>query len=531
MQEQVIKIYKANALFLRKQDLTPKMCNIIDERYKVRFYNEKACAQCEHFDDRHTEEFCDPCNAFTDQVNLSGEFKIGKQTYVKAPLGDERQLLTWLSGKGYQVDLINKQPRLPRLPLKFIGKLRDYQKHVPGELIRAKRGILKAPARTGKTVMGTATICTIGGKAMILASQKDWLDGFYDTFVGSKITKRMSNVPKSKIGFCTKLSDFQKYAICLVTYQTFMHHPKLLHQVKNMFTTVFFDEVHTVASFEFLKVASTINAPFFFGCSATPSRKDGKMKLVEMVLGRIVSQAKREVMTCTVKLNRTTFSDSRDKGLWPTLVKRLETNPDRLRYIAETAVKDIKEGHCILIPLAGVVAQKALTEAINKIAGKVVAHNFTGSMKKAKRRDLIVDAQLGKIPCIVGTAKMISTGLNIPPASMLYDTTMSSNMENCEQRVSRILTPHEGKLPPVLRIFLDDYGVRRNCLRNEWFGKILPHFKPNVSDKDRQILKDYFAGNDKSMFAGKQRKNGKATTRVVGGDPRSGTGSSNLLGW
>lgn len=530
MQEQVIKVYKSNALYLRRNDLTPKMRQTINERYVVRFYNEKVCAKCEHFEDRHTEEFCDPCAAFTDQVNLSGEYKIGNQTYVKAPLGDERQLMAWLSGKGYELDVIDKQPEHKKYPLKFLGELRDYQLHVPKELIIAKRGILKAPPRTGKTVMFTNVACRIRGKTIIIASQKDWLDGFYDTFVGSELTKRMSNVPKSRIGFCTTLADFKKNVICLVTYHTFMHHPKLLQQVKSMFTTALYDEVHTTAAYEFLKVVGTINARYTFGCSGTPSRKDGRFKLTEMVLGKIVSRAKREVMTCTVKLNRTTFSDSRDKGLWPTLVKRLETDPNRLRYIAETAVKDVKDGHCVLIPLAGVVAQKALVEAINKIAGKKIAFNFTGSMKKTDRRQLILDAQLGKIPCIVGTMKMISTGLNIPPASALYEVTPSANPENCTQRVSRILTPHEGKPDPILRIFLDDYGVRRNCLRSEWFSTIKPVFKPNVSEKDTQILKDYFAGNDKSMFAGKQRKKGMATTRVNSATGHSGK-SNNLLGW
>jgi hypothetical protein len=139
-----------------------------------------------------------------------------------------------------------------------------------------------------------------------------------------------------------------------------------------------------------------------------------------------------------------------------------------------------------------------LALAINKIAGKRMAHPFWGGLKKDKRKQLIQDARTYKARILVGNSKLVSVGTNIPRASMIYDVAMSANIENCEQRVARVLTPYEDKPPPGLRIFLDDFNVRRNCLAKEWWGCIRPKFKPIISEVDEKILASYFKDKGKA---------------------------------
>jgi len=160
-------------------------------------------------------------------------------------------------------------------------------------------------------------------------------------------------------------------------------------------------------------------------------------------------------------------------------------------------LQDVKNGHMVLIPFAQVAPIKALVAAINTMAGKTVAYPFYGGLKKADRDKYIEGARRYTHKILVGNIKLLSTGTNIPRASCLYESTLSSNMENAEQRVSRILTPMDGKITPILRIFLDDAHVRRACLRTEWFGCIKPMFKPVISEKDTEILKAYFADKDR----------------------------------
>jgi len=137
--------------------------------------------------------------------------------------------------------------------------------------------------------------------------------------------------------------------------------------------------------------------------------------------------------------------------------------------------------------------------AINKLAGKTVAGAFFGGVSKEERTNLIEKARKYKIKCLVGQAKLLSTGINIPRASAIYDVTLSSNKENCEQRVARILTPYEDKPQPLLRIFMDNTGVRRGCLRTEYWQCIKPKFNPIWKGSDQELFLNYLSNKDAEM--------------------------------
>lgn len=263
---------------------------------------------------------------------------------------------------------------------------------------------------------------------------------------------------------------------------------------------------HGVAAQHFLRTVSRFNARHVFGLSATPGRKDGMYKLVDMVLGRIIHEIKREMLRPKWLPVRTQFKDNRSSGMWANLVKRLEKDPKRLKLIAEYAVKDIRAGHVVLIPFSQVAPVRALVQAINRIAGEKVAYEFSGGLRKDARKKLIADAQQGLIPCLVGTIKLLSVGTNIPPASALYEVALSANIYSAEQRIARILTPHEGKPAPIVRFFMDDYKVRKSCARVEWFGIVKKRFNPIVSEKDLEIFQGWISGKDTTTDYGQRKQ-------------------------
>jgi superfamily II DNA or RNA helicase len=176
---------------------------------------------------------------------------------------------------------------------------------------------------------------------------------------------------------------------------------------------------------------------------------------------------------------------------WVYMVKKIEANPDRLKMIAKQALKDVKAGHMVLIPLKRTEVITALTLAINKMAGEQIAESFYGKTKK--RKELIQRARNYETKIIVGQITLLSTGINIPRASALYEVTPSSNIPKAEQRFSRILTPHEGKPAPLLRYFLDDVDVRRNCIRTEFFKCLWPMFRPKMSVSTKEQLFGYMS--------------------------------------
>lgn len=517
--ESVIKVYRREALFIRKGDLTSKECRRLEKAHTHLFYDEKACKDCDNLPDKLATdgiaECCAECGAFKGGVCLTKDEKIGKNIYMSIPGGSKDSIKDVLRKK---IKIENKTVMHAfSRPIKFKGELRGHQVPAVAAILDKKFGVIKAPPRSGKTVLSTAAICQIGAKTIILAAQREWLDGFYETFCGSKTQKAMTNAKKSQVGFAKTMADFKRLDVCLVTYQTFntKKGKRLLTKIRDMFTVCVIDEVHMTAATNFAICISKLNVRYKIGLSGTPSRKDKRYIIVRGLIGPVIYTAKVKQLRPNVRLTKTAYSKvSKGRPQWATMVKHLETDPKRLKLIAQCALRDVKDGHMILIPLSQITPIKALVMAINRLAGKRVAHEFHGSVKKEKRKQLIEDARNYKVRILVGNAKLVSVGINIPRASCLYDAFMSSNLENAEQRTARILTVFDGKPPPLLRIFLDDYNVRRNCLRNEWFGAVVPKFKPILNERDQTILKNYFKQKEsRSNFMELNSQSGERRTR------------------
>lgn len=359
------------------------------------------------------------------------------------------------------------------------------------------------------TVMGAYIAAELGYKTLILAQQHEWLDNFKETFIGSETQKPLTNISKKKIGFARKIEDFKKYDVCLTTYQLFISPKgkKLLEKIKSMFPLVLIDEVQTANATVFASVVSKLEFERCYGLSGTPERKDQKEWIIDKLLGPIIHETKVERLTPRVVLTKTNFGGPMPKT-WTYMVKKLEEDPDRLRIIARQAIKDVKDGHLVLIPFARVHVIRALTKAINREYGRKIAVSFDGARTKQDRKKIIDLAREFKVKIIVGNIKLLSTGVNIPRASCLYQVTPCSNIPKAEQRFSRILTPYEGKPEPIIRYFLDDVNVVKTCMRTEHWGCLVPMFRPSMTSQVKEFLAHYF---------GAKKHNDTKFTEVLGG--------------
>lgn len=496
-----ITVYSREAFFMKASEVKKIHDKIVDT-YTFRFYEEKSCQKCEFYDERkdHPQkhlDVCDNCAAYRGGSCLTKKVKLGENTYVSTPAGDYPTLKRLLKEAGFEPELKLKHAKPPmERKIKFTGTLKDFQEEAVDAILEKKRGIIKAPPRSGKTVLSTAAVCRIGQKTIIVAAQRAWLLGFRETFIGSKTQKPLTNAKPEQVGLCTKYEDFLKYDVCLATPHIFRSTKgqKLLKKVRDMFGVLIVDEVHNAAANKYAMVIARLNVKYRIGLSGTPSRKDNKFVLVDKLMGRIIYDAKVEKLRPTIRLVRTDYTKTyKGQVMWPRVVSALENDKKRQKLIAKWALKDISNGHMVLILLAQVKPIRNLIKVINELAGKKVAYPFYGGLKKTEQDDNIEKARRYKIKVLVGNTKMLSTGVNIPRASALYDVTPSSNMENCEQRVARVLTPFEDKPPPIVRYFLDDMNIRRRCLSAEFWGCVKPKFKPIMSDVDYSTMKSYLA--------------------------------------
>lgn len=492
-----MKVYARERYFVRADKVGPSLTKKIIDHYTMHFFEEKACAKCEWNSLRAQYGLpgeCEACAAYKYSSKLASKVIVGKHKYIATPLGDYAGLCQLLRSKG-DIQLIEKHPIIPIKPIHLLPdvELRDYQKEAIQACIKGQKGVLEAPPRSGKTLSLAAIIAKLSVKSLIIASQRDWLVGFYETFVGSETQRGFTDLDKSRIGFCKKLADFEKYDVCLATVQTFHSEngQKLLRKLRDKFTLVGIDEVHTSSANRYIQEISRFNCKYKIGLTGTPDRKDGKYPLTEMVVGPILYRAKVERLRPAIRLVRTNYNRIMKTTNWAYIVRNLENDKARQKLIAKYAIQDMKAGHMVIVPFTQVKPILSMVKLINEMYGSEVAFPFYGGLKKQIRDKTIEDARKYKVKIIVGNMRLLGTGINIPRASCLLWSTMSSNLPQCQQRVSRILTPCEDKPQPIIRIFLDDTNIARACLNNEWWNCVNPVFKPIISDKDKETLYAY----------------------------------------
>lgn len=453
------------------------------------YVKEQNCEKCEYFSERPCD-VCDSCPNYRGKVTMFREVERNGKRYMRTPYGNKKALKRIF---GDDIEFVDKTPDRPmQKKIKFLGKLRDYQIEAVDAMWEARCGILKSKPRTGKTVMASAFVCRYGQKTVILAAQKDWLDNFYETFVGNDTDPPMTDIKKKRIGFPKTLEECEKYDVCLFTYQKFLKPKgkKLLMKIRKMFGVLIVDEVQTASSPEFSSVINTFVCKRKFGLSGTPQRKDEQHWIGGNLVGKIFHTTDAQSLVPRVATVWTPLKGKLPQS-WTYMVRRLETHPERLKQIAKQAIKDVKAGHQVLIPFQRVDVILALTQAINRIAGENIAGSFYGKTKQ--RKQFIDEARAYKIKIVVGQLRLLSTGINIPRASCLYEVTPSSNPPKAEQRFNRILTPYKNKPEPLIRYFLDDVDVRRNCIKSEFFKVLWPLFKPRMDPKTREELFAYMS--------------------------------------
>ncbi len=479
----------------------------LQEKYITKQYKEEKCAKCPYLSDRHSDT-CDECPGYLGEFQLFNEKIIKGEPYVGVSVGNLQKTRKIL--KKHKDDLNYKDKRVDKpfkYKIKFTGTPKDYQVPAVKAMVEAGYGVLEAPPRSGKTVMFTEIMCKLKQKTLILASQYDYLEQFYETMCGSDTQKPLTNIPdieaekrKRICGICNKVEDFEKYDVCLTTYQMFLNDntgKKRLNKIKKLFGLIMVDEVDLIAAEGFLRVVNQFQSKHRMGCTGTTDRKDGRYFLVNHVIGPTVYTVKIETLQPKVKFIETGTTIRHDYKILPYAYRALAEDKKRHNLILDWIEHDIKNGRSIVIPVATVKQCTKIVKDINKRFGKDIACAFTAQTAgtKQNRKKIILRARKGKYKLIVGIRKMIQRGINVPAWDMLYEITPISNPPNFKQETSRILTPLEGKPTPVIRFFLDEFGLSRGCLRNCLYAKEngLLSMKFKISQDDWAIVKKYTA--------------------------------------
>lgn len=501
----------------KDQEEVIKTCN---DLFVHRVFADRACEACDFYQER-------PCSDCFDCANYLASYKLynvvqkSSGVYVGLPYG-ERKLISKIFPYVKDLPVLDKtvEPEF-KTALAFTGELRDYQAPAIQQLIRkikfgTLRGILKAPARSGKTACAIALACSVRKRTLILTNQHDLCKQFYATCYGSDNQPALTNASKLKkppVILATELDDFFKGDIVISTYQKFLSEigKERLNKIKNAFGLLIIDEVHKAAAAGFLSVVAALNSRHKLGLTATVQRKDGMDVLVKTVLGRVKTKINVKMLTPIVIFHETNLHCTKDYTMWVYYYRWLERSDSRTDMIVKSAINDLKQGRSIIIPCLYKSQVYTLVRKINWEYGKKIAVSITreGASKAdlERREEKLEAARQGTVRCVVGIRSIISTGVNVPKWDTLYWCYPLSNPPNWFQEYSRILTPLPNK-KPIIRMFLDDSKYTCICLKSCLFKKsddyeILAKFA--IISKDQwKIANKYIQGRAGLTLKGKQ---------------------------
>ena len=504
-----IQIFRDESFKISQSDLGGKRSEQLLKRFTYHFFKEKACSTCENIDQR-PNDICESCAAYEGSKatakKISGDDNPLGVPVISVPRGAKNKLKVFLQDMGYTKFVFKRSPpeRVEHSrTIKLVKKLRDYQEEAVQSIMDRKQGVVESPPRSGKTLIMTAAICRIGEKSLILAHQRDWLNNFLETFLGSPTQERFTNASKKQVGFARKLADFDKYDVCLATFQQFMSPAgkALLEKIKDKFTFIGVDEVHNVPALQSARVLSRFNFIYSIGLSGTPARKAGDYVVAEDLVGPVIYKSKVDVLRPKVDYIRTPGKFEL-KGMgnagFTYLISKLENNVPRRRAIIEEIIRRAEQGHLVLVPLTRVNAIQNYLLDINERMGAKYALPFFGGMTKGLRTSVIEDARNYKCKVIVGNIGLLQVGMNIPRASCLLESGVNSNLPKAQQRFSRILTPMEGKPHPLIVFTLDECDIMRGCRRNEYWQCLKPKFNPIVLPEVQATLNEYYSTSKKN---------------------------------
>ncbi|QJT70868.1 hypothetical protein GR7B_00070 [Vibrio phage vB_VcorM_GR7B] len=348
--------------------------------------------------------------------------------------------------------------------------------------------------RVHNTVMATALTCKKRAKTLILAHQSDLIDQFYETFQEMTDVKDVEKFNGVKLcGICNSVADFHKYDICLATYQMFLPQnggKKKLKKVRDLFEVIIVDEIHKAPADGYSNILSQFNAMHFYGLTGTPDRKDGKYPVTDRIFGKIAYECKVETMTPVTHIHKTGIA-KKNYQQWQSAMKHLSEHKDRNQMIVDQAIKDMKKGHSVIIPVTFQAHANLLVDMVNEQWDgdeEQIALAFTGRIPKHKRKDVLDSLRDGTYRCTVAMRSML-TGVNVPLWSAIYTIIPISNVPNYTQEVTRVMTPMEGKCQPIIRAYVDEtWGLALGCFATCW--KTLKDYK--LHKKSRETLGEVF---------------------------------------
>ena len=434
---------------------------------------------------------------YYNSIKKTYNFYLGRRDLLKKYFSD-------LDIEDERADVPMSKYAIKHLDLKEGFSFRNGQEQVVKDWLKAKHGILKCPARFGKTICMGYIVNKLKRKTLIIANQSELLQQWEKEF-----RERVSNVNDIAtnkhpiIGILKKFSDIDKYDIVLSSWQKWHRNHKKLHKYRNAFGLILIDEIHRCNAECPKDVISRFCAKYKGGVTATVERKDGREVYCDYIVGPITAEGKTEQMVCKVVPTMTQLPPPKVSFNWAKLINKYCESKERNKQIVNLAIKQAELGKYIVIGTDRV-------EHCNKLARMIDKQGVTARAfhSKSNRKEVMKGALKGKIKVVVAMRSML-TGINIPIWDTFFNILPISNPPSYYQQFSRIRTVIPSKKEAIIFDFIDDDGVcfgSFNKRKSQYFKEGFK-IEPRLYLKQSPLEKSNLEHKENVSFWEKKRSN------------------------
>lgn len=368
--------------------------------------------------------------------------------------------------------------------------LYGYQENAVNEALKRKNGIIVMPCGSGKTQTALELVNRIGGKCLWLTHTQDLLNQSLNR------AKSCFEVDQSYFGTITE-GKVNAGAITFATVQTMC---KLdLAKYRDMFDVIVVDECHKCVGsptqvMQFYKVLTNLSCRYKFGLTATPKRADGLEKSMFALLGDVIIEIPKDVVsqtTCEVEViqDETGYMPNLDVVLagdgtinYSSLIDDLIHNEERFAYVIET-INSLQDAPIIVLANR-VEYLERLNETYKK---KSICLSGMGSSKRAKaeRKEALLKLNNGELDCVFATYQLAKEGLDVPNLRYVIFATPEKDETTVTQAAGRVGRKADGKEKGIVIDFVDDFGMYKGWAKKR--ASIYKKLKFLLTDKNKMI--------------------------------------------
>ncbi len=378
-----------------------------------------------------------------------------EQDYLAVPRGCREEITEMLGTQGISIEFDDKrQPGEKLDTIRFLGKLRDDQRHAVKELARYDTGVLHAPTAFGKTVTAIGLISKRRVNTLILTHTRQLVDQWKE-----RLLVFLEGVDIGSVGGGKRKPTG---SIDVATYQSLMKRKEnTVDPLVLDYGQVIIDECHHVSAPNYDRLLSEVRAKYVLGLTATTERQDGHQPIVFMHVGAVRHRVKNE--------NLAQFEQRvHVRKIWeepPEITRGVESKPhiaDVYRWLMHSETRNsmivadvadqLKEGaNPLVLTERREHAQLLCQEFTDAGYEAVVLRGAMRARELENAKDRAKSAQI-----LIATGKYIGEGFDMPRLDTLFLALPISWKGTLAQYVGRIHRTAEGKSRVTVYDYVDE---------------------------------------------------------------------------